>query len=63
MSVPCELTEEQQWVLCLAAGVPMRTEFDDETRGLRWTTIHPCAVVEVEPGMFTVFVNPNIVTD
>lgn len=59
-----QLTEEQKFAFCLAANIPMRTESRVENGKaiVKWTTLNPCAVVEVEPGRFTVFTKPHLFT-
>lgn len=48
------LNDEEKFAICAAAGVPVISEFDYETRKMRFTTLNPCAVEKID-GRWHVF--------
>jgi hypothetical protein len=52
-----ELTEEQKFALCVAAGVPLETKIVGDK--LVMTTRDLCGIAEPEPGRFVVYTRPS----
>jgi hypothetical protein len=54
-----ELSEDTKFAICVAAGVPIESDFDSATGTMTMRTVPRCDVIEPEPGRFIVAIAPE----